>query len=377
MPEKISRSKHKPNTNILKMREFGSEYPSVILPDGYFQLFENYNREVTYLCCGREALLYVAINIRQSRPQPVDKIPVVLFPAYCCWSMSAPFIKAGWNVIYYRLNDDLSIDINYLNYLLSAYRPLAVLTMNYYGSADTREGIDHIRRFDHRISIIEDFSHCTFSFASIFNREVDYYVSSLRKSIGIPDGAIVLSKHSTDKSIIQTEDLDFTNKRYKFQTLKNIYSYTKNQEDKSSFLTSLRECEHNLDEFQSVHGISSMTMKMLKGLNGEMIACARGANMRHLWHRLNGHIEMVPGLHRSFEGAPFSLPILVKDRDSIQIRLARKGLYTQLLWPISDEAKYVCSVSKRMNDEMLSVPIDQRYSWDDIEDIANILLTTI
>lgn len=359
------------------MREYGSEHPSVIMPDGYFQSFENYNREVTYLRCGREALLYVAINIRLIGLHVGGETPVILFPAYCCWSMSAPFIKDGWNVVYYRLNEDLSIDINYLDNLLSAYRPQAVLTMNYYGSTDTREGIDCIRRFDSRISIIEDFSHCTFSFASIFNSEVDYYVSSIRKSVGIPDGAIVLSKHTTDKSIIHAEDLNFSNQRYSFQTLKNVYSYTKNQEDKSSFLGSLQECERNLDEFQCVHGISSMALKMLEGINGEMIACARGANMRHLWYRLNGHIEMVSGLQKSFEGAPFSLPILVKNRDSIQSRLARKGLYTQLLWPISDEAQRVCRVSKRMNDEMLSVPIDQRYSWDDIEDISNILLTTI
>lgn len=359
------------------MREYGSEYPSVILPDGYFPLFENYQREVTYLRCGREALLYVALNIRDSQPQIDDSTLIILFPAYCCWSMSAPFIKAGWKIVYYRLNEDLSINVEHLDHLLTSFRPQAVLTMNYYGSANTREGVDHIRQFDREISIIEDFSHCTFSFASIFNCDVDYYVSSLRKSVGIPDGAIVLSKYPTNKGLITTEDLDFVNKRYRFQILKNGYAYTKNQEDKSSFLTSLRECEHNLDEFQCVHSISPISLNMLKELNGEMIARARRTNMRHLWERLNGHIEMVPGILRAFDGAPFSLPILVKNRDSFQSRLARKGLYTQLLWPISDEAQGVCPVSKRMNDEMLSVPIDQRYGWDDIEDIANILLTTI
>lgn len=353
------------------MREFGSEHPSLSLPDGYFESLKSLGANL-YLRSGREALLYVA-----SVCKPSDSSAKILFPAYCCWSMVAPFEKAGWDVVYYRLNEDLTIDEEYLKGLLCQHKPEAVLTMNYYGSADTSNAVRIVKDFDVQINVIEDFSHCTFSFASIFNPKVDYYVSSLRKSIGIPDGAVVLTNVETDKSLIGQEDHDFAAKRHHNQTLKAAYALTKNQSDKSSYLSALRGCEHQLDQFDSIHSISSQARKMLGMVNGEMIATARRENMKHLWERLNGRIKMVPGLERSFDGAPFSLPILVDDRDSIQTALAQKGLYTQLLWPISSEAQAVCPVSKRMNDEMLSVPIDQRYDWDDIEDIVNILLTTI
>ena len=112
-------------------------------------------------------------------------------------------------------------------------------------------------------------------------------------------------------------------------------------------------------------------------MNGEEIAYARRKNMRHLWSLLNGKVEMVPGLERCMEGAPFSLPILIDNRDEVQSTLPKRGIYTQLLWPICEEAQQVCSVSKMMDARMLSVPIDQRYSWDDIEDMAGIICNVL
>ena len=43
------------------MREYGSEHPAIVLPDGYFIQLNKLGREVTYLRSGREALLLSAI----------------------------------------------------------------------------------------------------------------------------------------------------------------------------------------------------------------------------------------------------------------------------------------------------------------------------
>ena len=75
------------------MREFGSEHPAIVLPDGYFDSLGNLGRESLYLRSGREALLAVALDCKR------EENPVLLMPAYCCWSMSAPFEKAGWKVV--------------------------------------------------------------------------------------------------------------------------------------------------------------------------------------------------------------------------------------------------------------------------------------
>ncbi len=354
------------------MREYGSEHPAIVLPDGYFDsMGGGYGREVLFLRSGREALLLAAITIS------TEKEKTILFPAYCCWSMSAPFERVGWKVVYYRLKEDLTVDTDYLKLLIEREKPQAVLTMNFYGSAPTNEAVSIVKKNDEGIRIIEDFSHCTFSLKLIHNPDIDIYVSSIRKSIGVCDGSVILSKESLPTQYIQEEQRNFADKRFVAQMEKFRYIYSKNQEKKGEFLRTIRECEGIINEFSVVRPISDRARKQLAQVNGAEIAYARKENMRHLWTLLNGKVEMVPGLERCMEGAPFSLPILVDNRDEIQIALAKRGVYTQLLWPICEDAQQVCSVSKMMGARMLSVPIDQRYSWDDIEDMAGIICDVI
>jgi hypothetical protein len=349
------------------MREFGSEHPGVILPDGYLENFSQYGY-ITWLRTGREGLYYVAQGIKRKNN------PVVLFPAYCCWSMSAPFQKAGWKVVYYRLNQDLTVDLDFLKHLLNEQQPDAVLTMNFYGSARTDDAVSVVKHKCPDCVIVEDFSHCTFSLEAIYNSQVDFYVTSVRKSVGVTDGGIVIGKKELDSSLINKEITPFTTNRREAQLSKSRYAFSQSEKDKSDFLSVLRGEEHRLDEFDSVNTISDTGKKMIAAINGAEIRYARSQNMKHAIARLSGKVKMVPRIEKCIEGAPFSLPILVDERDNVQKQLASKGVYAPVLWPICDEARNVCPVSAYVSDHMLSIPIDQRYSYDDIEDITSIVL---
>lgn len=355
------------------MREFGSEHLAIVMPDEYFDSLNKFGREVTFLRSGREALLYASCNTKEWIIHQAQE-PTILFPAFCCWSMSAPFEKSGWKLIYYRLNEDLTIDEEYLEELLKATEPQAVLTMNFFGSTSTKSAIARVKTFDERITVIEDFSHCTFCLKQIFDENVDFYVSSIRKSIGVCDGAVVLSKRACNKDYIQPEVADFAEKRYVAQTEKGHYNWNKDQKKKSEFLGQIRECEGIINEFTAVRPISERALKMLALVNGEENSFARRENMKHLHLLLSGKVRMVPGLERCFEGAPFSLPILVDDQDDAQRKLAQNGIYAPVLWPICEEARKVCKHSAFVADHVLSIPIDQRYNYDDMEDIAKTII---
>ena len=99
--------------------------------------------------------------------------------------------------------------------------------------------------------------------------------------------------------------------------------------------------------------------------------------MQHLMSLLAGKVKMVPGLEHSLAGAPFSLPILVDNRDEVQRRLAQVGVYAPVLWPICMDAQIICPISKMMSEHILSIPIDQRYDWNDIEVIAERILKVL
>lgn len=353
------------------MREYGSEHPAVMLPDGYFAGFEKYGH-CTWLRSGREALHLVALNEKQGQGDTF-----ILMPAYCCHSMEDPFEKAGWRVVYYRLNEDLTVDLDFLAQALTKEKFKAILTMNFYGSASTKGAVTYVKKYKPEFKVIEDFSHCTFSLDDIFNQQVDYYVTSIRKSIGVCDGSVIISREPLDESNIEEVETEFVSSRRDGQKLKVEYTYSQDKELKGIFFPKLRRQEGELDAFEGVHRISGTGQEMLKALNGSMIRYARQRNMKHILNLLGGKVESIPGIERCLNGAPFSLPILVKNRDEIQQKLAKRGVYAPVLWPICDEARGVCPVSARMADEMLSIPIDQRYNYDDIEDIAKIVLETV
>lgn len=352
------------------MREFGSEHPAVLLPDGYFETFNQYGH-CTWLRSGREALHLVALT-----EKPEGENPIILVPAYCCHSMVDPFVNAGWKIYYYPLNQDLTVYIACFKNLLVALRPKAVLTMNFFGSSLTNDAVSCVRENTDDCIIIEDFSHCSFSLKTIVNPQVDYYVSSIRKSLGVCDGAVIVSNHLVNKEHIKREETDFSRERYRNQILKGQYAYSKDIGQKGLFYTGLKQQELELDHFSAVYEISSNGMTILQGINGESIKYARQRNMEHMLKELDGKIKSIPGIERCLEGAPFSMPILVEHRDQVQQQLSQKGVYAPVLWPICDDARRVCPFSARMADEMLSIPIDQRYNYDDIEEIAKIVLET-
>jgi hypothetical protein len=306
-----------------------------------------------------------------------NKEKVILFPAYCCWSMSAPFEKSGWIVKYYRLNEDLTVDLDYLKKLLSTIKVNAVLTMNFFGCTNTDDAVQTIKEFDDKINVIEDFTHCLFSFKQIFNSNVDIYVSSIRKSIGVCDGAIILSKKAIPHSYVCTKQLEFCNRRFKAQTNKWQYSFSKDFDKKNTFINELHACEDILDNFSAIHSMSEQGREMLSFINGSKIAYARRENMAHIMSLLKGKVKMLEGLDRCLNGAPFSLPILVDNQIEIQKMLAKQGVYAPVLWPLCKRASQLCNNSSYIAEHMLSIPIDQRYTYDDIEDIAKILLNVL
>lgn len=353
------------------MREFGSEHPSIILSDGYFEGFGKYGH-CTWLRSGREALYLIALNIKETQEHPA-----VLMPAYCCHSMSEPFAKAGWKVVYYRLNPDLTADIEYLERIIPVIKPEAALIMNFLGSAPTAEAVSCIKKVAPECICIEDFSQCTFALQAIWNPQVDYYMSSIRKSIGICDGSVIISRMPLDESCVEDGLSDFVSNRLVFQKMKAKYAYTHDPAQKDDFFTGLKRQEAELDNFSGVHRISATGMKMIKSVNGEMIRFARQANMEHIMGLLAGKVESVPGIERSLFAAPFAFPIMVDGRDEVQKKLAAAGVYAPVLWPIDEEARKLCPVSERMSDRMLAIPVDQRYDYYDIEAISSIVLKTL
>ena len=71
--------------------------------------------------------------------------------------------------------------------------------------------------------------------------------------------------------------------------------------------------------------------------------------------------------------SPFAMVAYFEERDNVQKRLAERGVYSQLLWPLKAKAKDICPVSKYLEEHMLAIPIDQRYDYYDIQEMGTIM----
>ena len=151
---------------------------------------------------------------------------------------------------------------------------------------------------------------------------------------------------------------------------KKRYTYSSLSEDKQRFRELQAAAGAEIKNDYHLYKISPEAKSILDHTDVETIKFARRKNYQHLYDLLkeneNFDVLFAPGEN----SAPFMFVINSTKRDELQASFAKQGVYCQVIWPLSDEAKIICPVSKKMEETMLAIPIDQRYSFDDIEEIG-------
>ncbi len=348
------------------MREIGSEFEIGYARDYYFDNLEKHKEYFAYTRSGREAIGLAAKAM----------VPgVILMPAYCCWSMELPFEEAGWQVEYYRLNFDLSVDRGYLQEQIDRFSPKAVLVMNYCGFVPTGSIVDFIKSKLPEIKIIEDFTQCLFTLPENFRENVDFYVASVRKSLGVSDGGVILSSYPIDiESLKNGENTPFISYHRSAGRKKSCYLYSKEPQLKNEFRNEQGVAGKDIKDNYGLYHISDESLSVMRHSIVDIIKFARIQNYKHLYEKIHNNsyfsILFEPDENNT---APFMMILLSDKRDELQKHLAKRGVYAQVLWPLKQNAKEICAVSGIMERKMLALPIDQRYNWDDIEEMAELI----
>lgn len=346
------------------MREFGSEFEIEYARDSYFDDICALKPYSALTRSGREAIGLAALAVEKG---------IVLMPAYCCWSMELPFTVAGHSVVYYRLNSDLSVDKDHYMEQLFKYKPKAVLLVDYFGFV-THDDIIHItKEYNPSIQIIEDFTQSLFSLDEKINPLVDVYVASIRKSLGVPDGGIVISSGYIDRSLLQDgNDTPFVTYHITAGRLKKRYAYNAEPATKASFRILQARANQDIKDNFGLYSMSAESMSVIKHTIVGEVKQARRDNYSHLYDLINSKVNVLFAPSET-NPSPFMMPIIVEDRDNLQQLFAQEGLYTQVLWPLKEETRQICPMATRMEAHMLALPIDQRYDYYDIEEMSAII----
>ncbi len=244
-----------------------------------------------------------------------------------------PVQEIGINYNFYRLNNKLSIDFEYLQFKLKKIKVKALLVIHYFGFS--KNDMNFLSNYckENNIILIED---CAHSFNSYFNNKLlgsfgDFSFFSIHKFLSTVNGGIL--KINNEKFFI--EDIP-NNEKIKLNTLEVLY---KSNIDKISELR-CRNYNHLFEKIRDVTWLSPMYGKLPEGI------------------------------------VPMNLPVLIKKRrDFVYFELMKRKIPTiSLYYRLIDEiSRYEFSEMYYISNNILNLPVHQEIELKDINILSKVL----
>ena len=333
------------------------------------EIFKCKGTDYVWMSTCRSATALVIQTIEERNPQ-ISKI--VCLPAYTCHTVFEPFIHAGYKVITLPVRKNL---ISNTQDLLCAIRQaeVGIVLFHRFFGFDTLPEIDSIIKElrDRGIVIIED---CTQSMYSDISRmDADYFVGSIRKWCGVPDGGYAVCKEG--RFTIKPIQPDYKLEEAKCRASEMKYEYLFCQKgDKDAFLSLYRKAEEILDAQSTYYSISPLSIKVQISLDIKRMKTKRFDNYKTLLELFKGLNGITPVFKEIDEKiVPLYLPLIVENRKEIQKILVDNAIYAPIVWPKDEACPPICEEAEFLYEHLLCIPIDQRYDADDMERIGKVI----
>jgi Predicted pyridoxal phosphate-dependent enzyme apparently involved in regulation of cell wall biogenesis len=274
-----------------------------------------------------------------------------LLPDFLCQVVPDTLTVDNVSYSYYRIRPDLTIDWDSVK--KQQYDVLYII--NYFG-ARHRSITEHIA--DNTI-VIEDNV-----FLPVVEPTADYKkwigFNSFRKISCMADGSIVRSTVKLDDSLINTELAGFQELKYRAKQLKYEYIHDGSHTEEE-YLRLFQEAEGLIDRQNEIYRMSDTSLQLLlrfyRNLDREY--SVRKANFSTLKNELGSYgIKFDPEYPNLF-------PMLVEQRDELRSYLCERNIFLPVHWPP------VCGADNPLTGRILSIPVDSRYTTDDMLYAAN------
>ena len=331
----------------MKKHEIGGEFlieHNDTVYNQYIDIVNFYGKNHILLDSGRSALKLIAKNIERK---------TIYLPNYICESVIQPFKLYGFEIYFYNINQDFQPQLNTidLNKKIGAF-----LHMGYFGF-DTNNNLNDIIKKLKKTGtiIIEDITHTILS-KNKLDFKSDYYIASLRKWIGIYDGAVLI----TDSEIKELK-LPNNNELLKLRKVadKQKNDYLNNMTTSKKYLDVYMEAEKTLNGL-NVYSISDESKLILATTDFSKIQMIRRNNYKTLRDKLANYNSLQLKKHT----VPLSFPMLTEKRNSIRKELIKEQIFCPIHWPRPKDTG-----ENILFDLEISIPIDQRYNLNDMTNI--------
>lgn len=319
--------------------------------------------DTCWLSSGRSAIGFVLDDIQKEKSGFSKK---AILPSFTCETVILPFVERGYELIFADIDSSMHFDADSLLSAVNKGRGGVFLFHRYFGF-DTTGGLSELMTElkRHEITAIEDRTQSLYS--DLPECRVDYYVGSIRKWCGVPDGGFAVKKNGifTGKPIAADRKLEAA--KVNAGLLK--YDYIVNQKgDRPSFLERYREAEGYLDDQKTFFAISETSKKLQSHLNLDILKERRRKNYLILQTSLKIRLAFYELCESN---VPLYCPLFAEDRNGLQAFLREHAVYAPILWPrypaISEEQ------SRELYEHLLCIPIDQRYDTDDMNRVSGLI----
>jgi len=349
------------NLNQMSVKEIGSEFDLDITvinkkKRDWRKFFPK--KKMVFLCAGRDGLVYAIRSY---------KIKKLLIPSYF-EDLVLRELKKEVKVELYNIKKNLEIDLEDIKKKIENNQ--AILIVHYFGFPQPIKKINEICDIKKTI-LIED---CVQSMLSK-NEGIplgsigDISFNSLRKFIGIPDGCIVTTQNkiSLNESKIHKK---YVQERLYALNGKNQYLNGNKNYTRFYFKEAFIKPEERINKYPKPAPMSKISKKILATTDFLKIYRKRRSNFKFFL----GKLEKISLFQNLPSGVcPLGFPILIKNRNQVKKILVQNKIYPPIHWELSAKVKKEFTESGKISDHILTIPIDQRYSNQDLERVIHIL----
>jgi len=322
---------------------------------------------------GRTALALIARAAAAER----RKGPA-LVPAYICPAVVQAFRSAGRTVRFYPVDRSLAPDEAALARLAERHVPALVVVAHYFGFPAAGAVFDTLAPFRDRCWVIEDCAHGSWieGPSAPVGRRGDFVLTSFRKYLPLADGGWLLNRTGAALPELPPAETPFVTMRIAAKALSAEYrAGGAGVEAEARYLELFARAERQVDARVPMFAMSAASRAMLA-------LCDVGGAMRRRRRNFTRVIEHVrrrsiaavasPLFDRLPAGvSPLALPLRVRrrTRDRLRAALAARQVFCPVHW-----ARLPAGVRGRefgaaleTADEIIGLPIDQRYGDADID----------
>jgi hypothetical protein len=308
---------------------------------GYFELElnkgEEYHSNAKKLNLGRTAFEYVL---------RAKKIKKVFLPYYTCDVVLEPVLRTGITYEFYHIDENLEPVFKFSSLNETDY----FLYTNYFGLKD-----QYVRQLARIVdNLIIDNSQAFFSMPV---QNVDTFYSP-RKFFGLPDGAYLYT--SADINIVLEKD----NSLDRFEHLLGRIEDGP-EEFYSRFLINDRSLMG-----QSIKLMSNITQAILKSIDYMAIAEKRISNFNYLQNSLGTINEC--RISNELCQAPMVYPYMNCEKN-LRSHLIENKIFVAQYWPNLIESCDDRTIEKKFAQNLICLPIDQRYSNKEMQTIIDLI----